>query len=284
MRLLLSPWIESFESFAHSITRSALLVSPFITREPLQRLTSILDKHRLPKMRILTNLSVDNLVQGSTDASAIAAFCRMLPTTAVWHLPGLHAKVYVADDKLAIVTSANLTGQGLNQNYEYGIEITDTNLVGKISEDLRAYGDLGSEVSLLELDQLAEISKDLHVRQTQVLRSARRALRQEFETRVEAAHEALRYLRAKPGESTNAIFSRTILYLLRNGPLPTRQLHPLIQQIHPDLCDDSIDRIIRGVHFGKRWRHMVRNAQQSLKNQEFIRFEVGKWHLVQHRV
>jgi len=280
MQLLVSPWAETFESFAHSIARSALLVSPFISREPLQRLSSILDKDSLPRIKILTNLAVDNLVQGSTDASAIAAFCRMIPTARVWHLPGLHAKVYVADDRVAIVTSANLTRAGLSGNYEYGIEITDAALVTKISEDLIAYGDLGSEVSLLELDQLAEISQGLHEQQTQVLRSARRTLREEFERRVETARETLMYLRAKPGESTNAIFSRTLLYLLRNGPLSTQQLHPLIQQIHPDLCDDSIDRVIREVHFGKRWKHMVRNAQQGLKSQSLIRFEEGKWHLV----
>lgn len=280
MRLLISPWIESFEALARTITRSALLVSPFITGEPLQRLTSMLDKQTPPQIRIVTNLSVDNLIQRSTDAKAIAAFCRSVPTTTVRHLPGLHAKVYVADDTLAIVTSANLTAQGLNHNYEYGIEITDARLVAQISEDLKSYADLGSEVSLLELDQLAEISEDLHEQQIRVLTSSRRALRQEFDRRVEAAHETLMYLRAKPGASTNAIFSRTIVYLLRNGPLSTQQLHPLIQYIHPDICDDSIDRIIMGVHFGKRWKHMVRNAQQSLKSQEFIRLDGDKWHLV----
>jgi hypothetical protein len=280
VRFLISPWIESYEAFARAIRQSALLVSPFITREPLERLTSLLNNQTLPKIRIVTNLSVDNLLQRSTDVNAIAAFCRSVPTTTVRHLPGLHAKVYIADNTLAIVTSANLTAQGLNQNYEYGIEITDASLVAQISEDLKTYSDLGSEVTLLELDQLAEISQDLYEQQIRMLTSSRRALRQEFDRRVEAAHEALMHLRAKPRESTNAIFSRTIVYLLRNGPLSTQQLHPLIQDIHPDICDDSIDRIINGVHFGKRWKHMVRSAQQSLKSQEIIRLDYEKWHLV----
>jgi hypothetical protein len=282
VRFLISPWIESYEAFAQAISQSALLVSPFITREPLERLTSLLKKQTLPKIRIVTNLSVDNLLQRSTDVNAIAAFCRSVPTTTVWHLPGLHAKVYIADNTLAIVTSANLTAQGLNQNYEYGIEITDASLVAQISEDLKSYADLGSEVTLLELDQLAEISQDLYEQQIRVLSSSRQALRQEFDRRVEAAHKALMYLRAKPTESTNAIFSRTIVYLLRNGPLSTQQLHPLIQDIHPDVCDDSIDRIINGVRFGKRWKHMVRNAQQSLQSQGIIRLKGEKWHLVGH--
>jgi hypothetical protein len=277
---LVSPWAGAFEEFAQSITRSALLVSPFIIAEPLERLTSAIDRDRAPQIEILTNLAVDNLVQRSTDPGALALFCRTIPTVRVRHLPGLHAKVYIADDIVAIVTSANLTGAGLNQNYEYGIKIRDSSLILQISQDLKGYGDLGTEVSLLDLDHLAAISEDLHEQQSRVLGSARRALRQEFEKRVEAGREALRHLWAKPGESTNAIFSQTILYLLRNGPLTTEQIHPLVQHIHPELCDDSIDRIINEVHFGKRWKHMVRNAQQSLKNQGLITFENGKWRLV----
>lgn len=279
MQLLLSPWAVTFDSFAHSITRSAWLVSPFISEEPLQRLSSILDKDRPPRIEILTNLAVDNLIQGSTDVAAIAVFCRTIRSAKVWHLPGLHAKVYVADDIRAIVTSANLTRAGLSRNYEYGIEITERSIVSRISEDLKAYGELGSEVPLLDLDRIAEISHRLNEQQRRVLRSARQTARQEFEKGIEAAREALMYLRAKPGESTNTIFSRTLLYVLRNGPLSTPQLHPLIQEIHPDLCDDSIDRVIGGVNFGKRWKHMVRNAQQALKNRGLIEFKDGKWHL-----
>ena len=170
MRLLVSPWTDSFDSLVLAINRSALLVSPFITAEPLQRIASILDKRTAITIQILTSLNVDNLIQGSTDVSAIASFCRTIPLATVRHLPRLHAKVYVADDRVAILTSANLTGAGLSQNYEYGIEITDPVLVSKISEDLKAYRDLGAEVSLLELEQLAEISHELQERQAQVLR------------------------------------------------------------------------------------------------------------------
>mgnify|MGYP001617338381 CR=1 FL=1 len=72
------------------------------------------------------------------------------------------------------------------------------------------------------------------------------------------------------------------LYLLqKHGPLTTTQLHPLIQNLHPDLCDDGIDRVIDGVHFGKRWKHMVRNAQQYLKRSGQIRFDGRCWSLSQ---
>ena len=53
MRLLVSPWLESFDSLARSISHSALLVSPFISGEPLQRLSSILGKHATVTIQIL---------------------------------------------------------------------------------------------------------------------------------------------------------------------------------------------------------------------------------------
>jgi len=78
----------------------------------------------------------------------------------------------------------------------------------------------------------------------------------------------------------HTVFAKTILYLLRRfGAMPTICLHPRIQQIHPDLCDDTVDRIIDGRHFGKKWKHAVRTAQQQLKKQNLIRFRNNCWEI-----
>ena len=129
MQLVTSPWAEVFDHFGQSIQFQALLDAPFIAREPLDRLASILDSNDRPKIEILTNLAVDSLLQGSLDAKGIASFCRRRPNTVVRHLPGLHAKAYVADEHLAIITSGNLTQASLHHNYEYGIKINDSSLV-----------------------------------------------------------------------------------------------------------------------------------------------------------
>jgi phosphatidylserine/phosphatidylglycerophosphate/cardiolipin synthase-like enzyme len=74
-----------------------------------------------------------------------------LPRFELTHLPGLHAKVYPADDRLAVVTSANLTESGITGNCEdtvpAGIEILNFDLLttdpqAEIpwwSKELRAY-------------------------------------------------------------------------------------------------------------------------------------------------
>jgi hypothetical protein len=74
------------------------------------------------------------------------------------------------------------------------------------------------------------------------------------------------------------VFEKTILYFLkREGPMTTRQLHPLVQSVHPDLCDDSVDRVIDGQHFGKKWKHLVRIAQSHLKLKGMIVLQNGLW-------
>ena len=301
---VLSPWHETFEDFARSIRQEAVIVAPFITEPPLRRLASLLCAGRRPQINVLTNLSEDSLLQGSVDGGgtsmlvspllntedsllqgsvdggAIADFCRAVPTTTVRHLPGLHAKAYVADDHTAIVTSGNLTAGSMFRNYEYGIRITDPPLVRRIASDLLEYGSLGTPVSIAELDNLAGIAQSLRDKHSAALRSASTNMQREFEEQLATAQETLRQLRARPGESTNSIFARTILHILSNGPLTTEAIHPLVQNIHPDLCDDSIDRVINGVHFGVRWKHLVRRAQQHLRDSGRIERVGGEWRLV----
>ena len=206
MHLLVSPWADTFETFARSITHSALVVSPFITVEPLELLVRHVGPPKSINIEILTNLAANSMIQGSTNPRALVDFCNAVSSTRVRHLPSLHAKVYVADQRAAIITSANLTRGGLRQDYEYGIQITASALVSQIVEDIESYGALGAEVSQPELTQLAEASEDLRERQSQVLASAGQRLRDEFQERIAATQERLLYIRARSSESTNAIF------------------------------------------------------------------------------
>lgn len=276
---VVSPWAAEFDAFGHSIRERALLVTPFIAREPLERMADILGKSPPPQVDILTNLAVDSMLQGTIDLDAIVSFCQRIPLTTVRHLPGLHAKVYVADDHLAIVTSGNLTYSALHRNYEYGIRITDGDMVRKIAQDLQEYGSLGSAVALPELEQVAAIAKTLRAGYEDTVRAARGEVRKEFERQRETVRESLRSIRAQAGESTNSIFARTILYLLKDNSLTTPQINAAIAAIHPDLCDDSIDRVINGVSFGRRWKHMVRNAQLHLRRRGLIQREGRSWSL-----
>lgn len=61
--------------------------------------------------------------------------------------------------------------------------------------------------------------------------------------------------------------------------MATIELEQQIKAILPDMCDDKVDRVIDGVHFGKLWKHDVRNAQQYLKRNGQIKSDGIKWAL-----
>jgi len=72
--------------------------------------------------------------------------------------------------------------------------------------------------------------------------------------------------------------SMTIRFL-PTGPATAVELHTAVQKIHPDLCDDAVDRVIDGKHSGKKWKHAVRTAQQHLKKTGQIQLIEGRWQI-----
>lgn len=83
----------------------------------------------------------------------------------------------------------------------------------------------------------------------------------------------------------HTVFARTILYLLDTlGPLTTVQMHSRVEAIHPDLCDNTVDRVIDGKRFGKKWKHAVRTAEQQLKKRGLIELQGDTWRLSNEKV
>lgn len=78
---------------------------------------------------------------GALSFDQLPAFARLVEVR-VWHWPGhmrpeaggsLHAKAIVADDEVALVTSANLTGHALSHNIELGLLARDRSAASGIT-------------------------------------------------------------------------------------------------------------------------------------------------------
>lgn len=280
--LLKSPWAETFNHLVLRVEENLMLVSPFIKRSKTDQILSCLEEraiHKNVQVVVLTDLRPESALNGSTDLEALVQLGDNLPKFDLTHLPSLHAKVYVADRSMAIVTSGNLTDPGVSGNLEYGVVFSDETVVREIRQDFESYARLGAKVSSEEITALLEEMKELKDLYKKAERTIRSQARRAFKEKLEATHIQLLRHRAK-GKTTHAILSETILFLLAKGPLRTIELHPLIQRLHPDICDDSIDRVIDGVHFGKKWKHYVRNAQQFLKREGRISYDGERWHLI----
>ena len=70
-------------------------------------------------------------------------------------LSNLHAKVFVADETAAIVTSGNLTRSALDRNLEYGVLLREPDLVRAVRGHMLSFERLGSQVDATTLAELA---------------------------------------------------------------------------------------------------------------------------------
>ncbi len=282
VEVLTRPWQDALENLVASARRELMLVSPYVRRAAVGRITAACSRSGQSNLRVsmLTDLTIPTVLDGSLEPRALLDLVESFADCSVSVVPRLHAKVYIADDSVAIVTSANLTEAGLSANHECGVPLRDATAVSQLRADLRAYAALGNPAPRERLEALALATERVRQARDAALGSARRALRQRFEAELDAAQTEVLRTRAE-GRTTHGIFCDTVLYILRrDGPLTTRQLHPRVRAIHPDLCDDSIDRIIAGVHFGKRWKHYVRNAQQALKRAGSLALEDRRWRVM----
>ena len=281
VELLRSPWKSRFVSLLHSVQEDLFVGSPYISRGALRLIAEELSQTGVlaeTKVTVLTDLSVGNIAGGWVDVGGLVQLINSAPNTRIHHLPSLHAKLYIADSHSAVVSSANLTEGGLVRNTEYGIQIKAPALVRAIRQDAQMYAALGAHVPLQTLQRFASAAATLTKLRDELSRSTAKRLQDALENKLDETHLAVLRCRAF-GESTHSILARTLLFVLRRGPMRTPDIHPLIQSIHPDLCDDTVDRVIDGVHFGKRWKHYVRNAQQHLKRTGLVVFDGICWSL-----
>ncbi|MCZ2128185.1 MAG: phospholipase D-like domain-containing protein [Anaerolineales bacterium] len=280
--LLHSPFQPTFEEFANSIVSDCFICSPYITFGPVKMLIQAFAKKKIDsgvQINILTDISLRTVVQGATEIPALLYLLDNHPNIIITYLPRIHAKVYIANKSSAIITSANFTDGGRARNFEYGIKINDSNVVRKIQNDINAYRKLGANVNQIQLTEIqrqVENIKDA----IQVERKAiSHKIRLESAKQERITEDNLIRIRVKD-RSINSIFSETLLYLLSQKPMGTEELHLRIKNIHPDLCDDTFDRVIDGKHFGKLWKHQVRNAQAYLKKTGIVYYDKDSklWH------
>lgn len=276
-----SPWVLPFENLINAAATSLVVCSPYIGRDPCARIVANLQRNKRTDVEILvlTDLSRENMLSGATDVSALIMLCEAIPGTDIRFLPSVHAKVYVADQAHAIVTSGNLTRGGLSRNLEYGISVSDVGLVKKIRTEILEYRAIGSQIQLPQLRIFETIVSELSELRRDTERAAKKRLKQEFDERLRDADEAV--LRARiDGLSAHAAFADTILFVLKSGPKKTRDIYTEIQFIHPDLCDDSVKLVIHGEKWNQaKWHHRVRHAQSSLARQGRIVLKEGRWNV-----
>ncbi len=282
VEFIISPFEESFIEYIAETKQELFICSPYVDAEGIGVLKTSVSPLKDIKVKLITDLTVNNILNNGVDLRSLIELSRSVKDLEVSSCGRLHAKVYIVDNSSVIITSANITGNGLRRNLEYTVAIAAKEHVQQVRTDMQRYFSLGNVFSCEDLGKLYKNLERLFRLQKKIqsLKGYQRLLK-EIKKEAQKLEIELLKNRVKGGKTVNQIFAETIIYLLKKkGPMSTKQLHPLVQKIHPDICDDSIDRVINGQHFEKKWKHLVRNAQQYLKRKGIIELKQGKWHLV----
>lgn len=121
--------------------QEVLICSPWITHI-LDEFSDYKEKDGKKKinLKIITRLIKEDIVRGITDLDKF----RILKEygAEIRYNNDLHAKIVIIDDFVAIISSANLTKNGLSVNYEAGICLKDKNMVAKVA---RFFNDVWEE-------------------------------------------------------------------------------------------------------------------------------------------
>lgn len=274
-------WKSHLANLISNARTELLIASPYVTEQGTEFVAENLHAsfRGTGHLTFLTDLSPLNVAQGATNPHALRKLEAVISTFSVRHLPRLHAKVYVADGKRAIVTSGNLTAGGLALNYEYGVELANAPLVRTVRQDIIDYASLGADVSADELQSYCQAADRVRLAFRKEREGIAKSIKTEFAKLLRTAEDKLIKLRLAEGP-IHTVFAKTILYLLsKHGALSTQHIHQLIREMHPDLCDDTVDRVIDGKRYGKKWKHAVRTAQQHLKGRGLVRLIGDQWSL-----
>jgi phosphatidylserine/phosphatidylglycerophosphate/cardiolipin synthase-like enzyme len=169
------------------------------------------------------------MLNKTTDVTTITDVIKNFPTTTIRFLPSLHAKIYIADDTYAIVTSGNLTDNSLIRNFEYGVLFVDLETVRVIKLDVLQYASLGSLIDRTQLDTFAAVVSELRAMRQAAERSLKNRIRREFERRVRQIDDEC----STPVQRVAPLmlFTQTQSCIYPSGPMSTVEINR--HQTHP---------------------------------------------------
>jgi phosphatidylserine/phosphatidylglycerophosphate/cardiolipin synthase-like enzyme len=105
---LKSPFERDFRNLVAKTRKEFLFSSPFINESGVNIFLDAVNKKPHLCIHVLTNLTTQNIVSNVTQPSALLKLFDVFQNTSVLSLAKLHAKVYIADESAAVITSANL--------------------------------------------------------------------------------------------------------------------------------------------------------------------------------
>jgi phosphatidylserine/phosphatidylglycerophosphate/cardiolipin synthase-like enzyme len=157
-KVIKSPWRDKFFDEVKRARESIQVCSPFVKQKPIEEIYKT--KSDSTSFELITKFNIHNFYKNSSDLEAMKFV--LDSQDSLFNYQNLHAKIYLFDQKSAIVTSANLTSGGLVNNYEYGVKIDSSSTMKEVVGDFDKMksSDLSGEINTSILDDINEILDD----------------------------------------------------------------------------------------------------------------------------
>ena len=128
MELFLKNWYDKFlDEIAQ--TQKLRIVAPFVKEQIVRKIQENFD---FKNLELITRFNLRDFASNVSDLKSLKFSVEN--NANVFGVKQLHSKIYIFDDRSAIITSANLTYGGLVSNYECGILITDKKTIRDIQK------------------------------------------------------------------------------------------------------------------------------------------------------
>ncbi len=279
VQFLKRAWRNDLAAIATSASRTVLITTPYIKYNEAVWFC----KQIRPGVEVttLSNINSEAISASALDVAALRHLSEAPSSARLIALPSLHAKVFIADDKAAIVTSGNLTRSALDSNLEYGVLFHEPELIEKVRMDMLSFAKLGSPVDASTVAELALMETELRDARASVEDSATPAAKRRFDEVMRQVVPA--FAAAQVGNrSAHAVFGEAIQFVLARGPQTTKEMQIEISQLMPTLCDDREFFIIKGERYGRTWKRRFRHAQLHLKRKGVVTYNANTrtWALV----
>ncbi len=131
LEVITTPTFEWLAKYAQNCSKRMLVGSPYVNNAMVE-LTRLLPSG--VSRTLVTRTDIRDFAVGSSNLDTLCALAREGMT--IRSLDNIHAKIYVFDDRIALVTSANATNAGMWRNLECGLSTDDRRVVRQLSKSL----------------------------------------------------------------------------------------------------------------------------------------------------
>lgn len=140
LELILEGHENRLEELLKNTSKELIIVSPWIKQSAANLVIKSVNNDHV-KLKIYTRFNLNDLVKGISDLKALSILLNYFQKSEIRFIPNLHAKIYISDNKKALITSGNLTRGGLSSNVEAGILLNEDKLVFDLTNNISSLMD-----------------------------------------------------------------------------------------------------------------------------------------------